>query len=179
MFIKNFYAYTDKHQSAEHGNLVAQKIRAAKQTPQLHARRCHGRAHESYDDRGPPHRNAYHGKGEPHGHGVYAGGHGQHDELPPARGIAGRRFLLFPGPGFAQHVDPDERQQTKGYPVIPGLDVAAHRHAESPADDRHEKLKQAEMKRETEIVSPGHHGKRGRGGHRNGKGVHGQRERYG
>ena len=110
VFIQDFYAYAYKHQSSEHGNLVAEQLGTSKHSPELDSGSGDRGTYHADDHGRSPYRHANHGKGKAHGHGVYAGGHGQHDELHTTGRIAGgMRFLLLSEKRFTQHVETDKR----------------------------------------------------------------------
>ena len=61
-----------------------------------------------------------------------------------------------------------------GQPVIEGFDIAADTQARSPADDRHQRLEQAEMEAEAEQVAAGQARQVEAGSEGHGKGIHRQ-----
>ena len=82
------------------------------------------------------------GEGNAHRQRVNAGGHrhGEHD--PEAQGSAG--LLRVAASGFPEHVDPQNRQQGEGDPVVDGGDVQGKPGAQEPAQQGHEPLESSE-----------------------------------
>lgn len=111
----------------------------------MHAGGGKGTGHQPDDQGRRPDGNTDHGKTQPHGKRIDAGGHGQQYHGHALGGILVVVFFLLTLKRRSEHALGHERQQEKGDPVVVGLDAASDRQPGTPANNRHHGLKKAEV----------------------------------
>lgn len=143
MLEQDFQADADQYQSAKHFDAPSPK--SADPSAEDHARKSDAGGDDSDHQCGDENRCADNGKGKPNGQGIEAGRDGEHDQVPPS-GRVRCRTRLFIVKRCKDHLAAYKCQQPKSDPMVEGLNPLMNSPARKPADGRHQRLEQAEMK---------------------------------
>lgn len=145
MLDDNFDADENQDQTANKFGVPAES--PANAFAKIDADQRHSRGDEAYGRRRTPDFGADDRQAQPHGERVDARRQRQQHQAPAARRVE-RILPLLLFKTLPDHFAADPGQQRQRDPMIDGLDITHNRAARQPAENRHEKLKQAKMKRD-------------------------------